>query len=141
MLMLTRKMWNVVTTGFKLEIVLIKWWSNHQKRKYANKIRQILKKLKSLNLDSAGISSPIFINDFYCVPTIKSSGPNVKSCDLINIYIYSGFRTVFFKKTSCRKVHVQLQSHMMLKWRTSLQETQCWKIIRRTEVTLTNYRS
>ena len=36
------------------------------KRKDADKIRQVKKKLKSLNLESMGISSPIFINDSLC---------------------------------------------------------------------------
>ena len=36
------------------------------KRKNADKIRQVKNKLKSLNLESMGISSPIFINDSLC---------------------------------------------------------------------------
>ena len=63
------------------------------KRKDADKIRQVKKKLKSLNLETMGISSPIFVNDSLA-PTIKSSGPNVKSCGLINIYMDFRFRTV-----------------------------------------------
>ena len=51
-------------------------------------------KKTSLNLESMGISRPIFINDSLCA-YYKSSGPNVKSCGLTNIYMDFGFRTVW----------------------------------------------
>ena len=58
-------------------------------RKEADKIRQVKKKLKSLNLESMGISSPIFIND-----SLSAYYRNVKNCGLINIYMDIGFCTV-----------------------------------------------
>ena len=61
------------------------------RRKDAFKIRQVKKILKSLNLESVGKS---FLLTIVCVSTIKSSGPNVKSCGIINIYLAFGFRTV-----------------------------------------------
>ena len=63
------------------------------KRKDADNVRQVEKKMKSLNLESLSTGSPIFINYSLCA-NYKSSGPNVKSCGLINIFIDFGFRTV-----------------------------------------------
>ena len=57
---------------------------------------------------------------------MKSSAPNIKSRELINIYMDFGFCTAW-QRSSCQKVHLHLQSHMMLIWRTSLQETHSWK--------------
>ena len=63
------------------------------KRKDDDKIGQVKKKLKSLNLESMGISSTI-LSMIVCMPTTKSSRSNVRSCGLINIYMDFGFRTV-----------------------------------------------
>ena len=81
-----------------------------------------------------GISTPIFVNDSLCAYYKKL-------CGLINVYMDFRFGTVW-EKSRCQKVHFRLQLHIkMLIWRKSLQETHCWKIIQRIELTLTNYTS
>ena len=48
--------------GRRLQKVIIKL----SRRKDANKIRRVNKKLKNLNLSSLGIKTPVFINDSLC---------------------------------------------------------------------------
>ena len=56
------------------------------KRKDGNKIRQVKNKLKSLNLETMGISSPIVINDSLC-PYYKKLWDKYKKLQL-NKYIH-----------------------------------------------------
>ena len=44
---------------------------------------------KSLNFESLSIGLTIV-----CVPTTKNSGPNVKICGIINVYMDFGFRAI-----------------------------------------------
>ena len=99
-----------------------------------------LKKNKSMNLASMGISSPVFISDSLFAYYKKLWGKCKKLWQ--NKYIH-GFW--FWVSWGLIRVKVSESSppvklHMLI-WRTSLQETDCRKIIRRTEITLGNYRS
>ena len=94
--------------------------------------------MKSLNLESMGINCPIFVNDSLCAYYKKLWAKYKKMW--LSKYIYGFWISYSLVKVKVSESSplVTITHDMMLIWRTSLRETNCWKIIQRIEMNLTN---